>query len=100
MPKATCKLKSVDLKSAKDQAKALLQQASTAVKRQPSCQVKLQTAEAAIKAADGLKGVEQRDALVRASFHAGQALACATVAGISPLPAKKSRKSKKSEVAS
>lgn len=91
MPPA-CKLKSADLKVARNQLDSLLKQAKQVVGKQPQCRVKLETAEQAAAAAAALSGIEQRNGYVRASYHAGQAIACATVASIKALPKKPERK--------
>jgi len=87
--------KSVDVDVARDQAMSLLQRAESKVGAQSSCQLKLQTARSAIAAVDQLKetGLERRNGYIRATYHAGQALACATVEAIVPAGGKK-RKAK------
>lgn len=68
---------------AKKQALALLAAAERAVEKHPKCQVQLETARAQLAGASGT-GIELRNAYVRASYHAGQASACAAQAVAGP----------------
>lgn len=90
--------------TARAQAEALLGEARTAIGALPElgaprrtttlppgaraalCRPRLAEAEAALAAAGGTKGVmAQRDGYIRASFHAGQALACARATAVGKL---------------
>lgn len=74
---------SPDVAVAKKQALALLAAAERATARHPRCLVQLETARAQITSASGT-GLELRNAYVRASYHAGQASACAAQAAAGP----------------
>jgi len=88
--------KSVDVDIARGQAARLLKQAETKIGTQSRCQLQLQTARSAFAAVDSLgeTGLERRNSYIRATFHAGQALACAAIEQIVPTAISKKRKAK------
>ncbi len=71
-----------DVDAARKQAMQMLTDVERRAAKHPACTAKLETARAEIKAADATSGspLELRNAYVRATFHVGQAGACA-VAG-------------------
>ena len=91
--KAGCDLKDAagkcvkpDVEVARKQVLRLLADAERNAAKHPQCGAKLETARAEIKAADATSGspLELRNAYVRASFHAGQANACAVAGTAGP----------------
>lgn len=70
----------VDVEPVRDQAQRMIKEASERIKRGKfsHCALQLESAKTAVAAAGKIRGeLAQRDAYVRATFHAGQAQACA-----------------------
>ena len=76
----SCTTANVD--AARKQTERMLADAKRKIGAGPICQVPLLAAQAAFSTADQFEGLERRNEYVRASFQAGQALACASIAGI------------------